>query len=63
MFHHLESAEKPAVLRELRRVLRPGGSLHIVDFGGAGHGLGALLARTCTARRACGRTPTKRWRS
>jgi ubiquinone/menaquinone biosynthesis C-methylase UbiE len=45
MFHHLESAEKPAVLRELRRVLRPGGSLHIVDFGGAGHGLGALLAR------------------
>ena len=45
MFHHLESAEKPAVLRELHRVLRPGGSLHLVDFGGAGHGLGALLAR------------------
>jgi len=45
MLHHLESAEKPAVLRELRRVLRPGGSLHIVDFEGAGHGPGALLAR------------------
>jgi ubiquinone/menaquinone biosynthesis C-methylase UbiE len=45
MFHHLESAEKPAVLRELRRVLRAGGSLHIVDFTSAGHGLGALVAR------------------
>jgi ubiquinone/menaquinone biosynthesis C-methylase UbiE len=45
MFHHLETAQKPPVLREVRRVLRPGGSLHLVDFGGAGHGLGAFLAR------------------
>ena len=29
MFHHLESDQKPAVLREVRRVLRPGGSLHL----------------------------------
>ncbi len=45
MFHHLESDQKPAVLREVRRVLRPRASLHLLDFGGAGHGLGAFLAR------------------
>jgi len=33
MFHHLESAEeKLRTLREIRRVLRPGGRLHLVDF-------------------------------
>lgn len=45
MFHHLEAAEKPAVLREVRRVLRPAGELHLLDFGGSGHGLGAFVAR------------------
>ena len=35
MFHHLEPAERRRALREARRVLRPGGSLHLLDFGGA----------------------------
>ena len=34
MFHHLPFAQKPVVLQEFRRVLRPGGALHLIDFGG-----------------------------
>jgi len=33
MFHHLAADEKAATLREVRRVLTPGGSLHLLDFG------------------------------
>ena len=32
MFHHLSAEEKLPMLREVRRVLAPGGSLHLVDF-------------------------------
>ena len=34
MFHHLEPAGRRRALREARRVLRPGDSLHLLDFGG-----------------------------
>jgi ubiquinone/menaquinone biosynthesis C-methylase UbiE len=33
MFHHLTQHEKMATLVEVRRVLAPGGSLHLLDFG------------------------------
>lgn len=39
MFHHLDEAEKGRMLTEVRRVLRPGGQLHLVDFGGHHGGL------------------------
>jgi ubiquinone/menaquinone biosynthesis C-methylase UbiE len=32
MFHHLAADEKTATLNEIRRVLKPGGSLHLLDF-------------------------------
>ena len=34
MFHHLPGAEKTAMLREARRVLRPGGRVEMLDFAG-----------------------------
>ncbi len=44
MFHHLKSEEKAATLREVRRVLRPGGSLHLLDFGPPRSRLSRVLA-------------------
>jgi ubiquinone/menaquinone biosynthesis C-methylase UbiE len=32
MFHHLQPEQKEKTLREVRRVLSPGGSLHLMDF-------------------------------
>jgi ubiquinone/menaquinone biosynthesis C-methylase UbiE len=32
MFHHLEGRERADMLREVRRILRPGGSFHLLDF-------------------------------
>lgn len=44
MFHHLQSDQKEKTLREVRRVLTPGGSLHLLDFERPGKDAG-LLAR------------------
>jgi ubiquinone/menaquinone biosynthesis C-methylase UbiE len=47
MLHHLPADEQPRMLHEVRRVLRPGGRLELLDFAGRGsktHGaLGRLL--------------------
>lgn len=48
MLHHVEDAAKPAAAAEIFRVLRPGGSLHLVDIGGeptADHDVLARLVR------------------
>jgi ubiquinone/menaquinone biosynthesis C-methylase UbiE len=34
MFHHVEAADRAKMLREVRRVLAPGGSFHLLDFAG-----------------------------
>jgi len=42
MFHHLDPEEQRGTLAEVRRVLRPGGALYLVDFGAAPGGPGLL---------------------
>jgi ubiquinone/menaquinone biosynthesis C-methylase UbiE len=45
MLHHLQTAEKEKTLREVRRVLKPSGSLHLLDFGRSESGQNSFLAR------------------
>ncbi len=45
MLHHLQPGEKQKTLREVWRVLQPGGSLHLLDFGGPKSGAKGFLAR------------------
>ncbi|MBW2243894.1 MAG: class I SAM-dependent methyltransferase [Deltaproteobacteria bacterium] len=44
VFHHLAPNTVRAVVPEVRRVLRPGGTLNVLDFGAAGHGIHGLLS-------------------
>jgi len=44
MFHHLPSAEKGKTLRAVRRVLKPGGAFHMLDFEGPEGGTHGVLA-------------------
>ena len=45
MFHHLAADSRQRALAEVRRVLRPGGSLHLLDFGGTRNRSDGFLAR------------------
>jgi ubiquinone/menaquinone biosynthesis C-methylase UbiE len=45
MLHHLDADAKSRMFREIKRVLRPGGSLHLVDFGGRGSRADGPMAR------------------
>jgi len=44
MFHHLEGDQKEKTLAEVRRVLKPGGAFHMLDFAHAESGSNGLLA-------------------
>lgn len=45
MFHHVPDDQKPMMLQEIRRVLKPGGRLELLDFDGPDGGLHGALGR------------------
>ncbi len=59
MFHHLSEAQRPAMLREVLRVLRPGGALHLLDFAGHGHGHGLFARRVHASERLRDNAPER----
>lgn len=59
MFHHLPEGEKEKTLREVLRVLKPGGSFHLLDFEGADDPHEGHLARWLHSRRALQRNSAR----
>jgi ubiquinone/menaquinone biosynthesis C-methylase UbiE len=51
MFHHLSATDKERALREVRRVLVPGGRFHMLDFDGPVSGGASFLVRRVHASR------------
>ncbi len=47
VFHHLASQDKEGAMREAWRVLRPGGTLHILDFGPPRGAIAWLISLAC----------------
>jgi ubiquinone/menaquinone biosynthesis C-methylase UbiE len=45
MFHHVPTDEKGKTLRAVRRVLKPGGEFHMLDFEGPEKGAHGILSR------------------
>jgi ubiquinone/menaquinone biosynthesis C-methylase UbiE len=50
MFHHLPSAEKGKTLHAVRRVLKPGGTFHMLDFDGPEGGAHGVLSHLLHSR-------------
>jgi ubiquinone/menaquinone biosynthesis C-methylase UbiE len=50
MFHHLREDEKEKTLYEVGRVLKPGGFLHLLDFGGPDSSADGFLAHLLHSR-------------
>ena len=54
MFHHLEAQDRQSTLREVVRVLKPGGSFHLLDFAESDNGLHGHLVRLHVGERLKG---------
>lgn len=52
MLHHVPRSEKDGVLKEVRRVLKPGGRLELLDFAGGTHSFLAHVLHGRTASEA-----------
>ncbi len=50
VFHHVAPAERTRMLSEARRVLKPAGSLHLLDFAGPEPGTEGAVARWLSSR-------------